>query len=163
MLDPFASQLQSMAVAYPDLDLSPWTRTYCAVYEGARKLIYASDGDHALHDVVLDPGELRNLYASEVADASRMTEGLASWEAGLSPYDPALRQPNDGARGQKVGRGAAEGMTREECQQLVVLGYVDNVEDCVASEGGDAPSLAKDRCGPPPKPATQGPEDGEHG
>ncbi len=151
MLDPFATQLKSMSEAYPDLDLSPWARSYCAVYEGSKKLIHASDGAHELFDVHGDPGELKNLYQAEVASAEQLTAALRSWEDGLSVYDPAERAPNDGAKGQKNDR---SGLTREECQQLVMLGYMDNMEDCL-SGGGDAPELARERCtvASPPTPA----------
>jgi arylsulfatase A-like enzyme len=143
MLDPFATQLKSMSEAYPDLDLSPWTRSYCAVYEGSKKLIHASDAAHELYDVHADPGELTNLYQAEVATAEQLTEALRTWESGLSLYDPAQRAATDGAKGQKSNR---QGLTREECQQLVMLGYMDNMEDCLSGGGDGAPDLARDRC-----------------
>ena len=145
MLDPFATQLKSIKTAYPDIDVAPFTRTYCAAFEGAHKLIYASDGKHELFDVEADPAESQNLYAREVDAAIRLTDGLAAWEAALPTYDPALRAANDGAQGQKTDAAAK----REECQQLVLLGYIDNMADCMSADAtDDSPALAKDRCGP---------------
>ncbi len=145
MLDPYATQLGSMRKAYPDLDIAPWTRTYCAVYEGAKKLIVASDGAHELYDVHADPAELTNLYQAEVQVAEGMAQALDAWEATLPTYDPTQRAPNDGARGQQKGP-AQKGLSRAECEQLVALGYMDNIEDCLAGDSEDG--LAKDRCGP---------------
>jgi len=148
MLDPFATQLKAMRKAYPDLDLSPWTRTYCAAFEGAHKLIHASDGQHMLFNVEADPAEANNLYASDPATAAKLGQALSAWEATLPTYDPALRGPADGAKGQK---GTSEsGMTREECEQLVMLGYVDDLASCMERGGEDTPDLARDRCGPTP-------------
>jgi len=142
MLDPFATQLKSMSKAYPDLDLTPWTRSYCAVYEGTKKLIFASDEQHGLYDVHADPGERKNLYDAEVG--APLVAALRAWEDQLSVYDPSLRAAHDGAKGQKSSR---RGLNREECQQLVMLGYMDSMEGCMAGEGGDgAPDLARDRC-----------------
>ena len=143
MLDPFATQLASMAKAYPDVDLSPWMRSYCAVYEGSKKLIYASDGAHGLFDVHADPAELKNLYTSEVATAEALEAALGTWEAGLPTYDPEQRAANDGAKGQRRGAGE-KGMSPAECRQLVALGYLASEDDC---DSNDA-SLAKLRCGP---------------
>jgi arylsulfatase A-like enzyme len=145
MLDPFASQLASMKKAYPDLDTSPWERTYCAVYEGAHKLIHASDGHHMLFDVGADPAESHDLIETEAERAARLTEALGAWEAELVTYDPSQRTPRDGARGQKgKAKGAAKGaeMSPEECEQLKMLGYVSG--DCNEQQ----PDLSRARCGP---------------
>ena len=148
MLDPFASQLAGMREAYPELDLSPWMRTYCAVYEGSKKLIYASDGAHSLFDVHGDPAEANDLFASEVATAERLQEALKGWEDKLGTYDPSGRSARDGAKGQKgkgrKAKGAPAGVSAEECEQLKMLGYAEG--DCSALEA--ASELSRDRCGP---------------
>ncbi len=142
MLDPFASQLASMRKAYPGLDSAPWERTYCAVYEGAHKLIHASDGEHMLFDVGSDPLEAKNLAAAEVATAERLTKALGEWEASLVTYDPTKRTRRDGAKGQKGQKAKGGKMSPEECEQLKMLGYLSG--DCDDVQ----PDLSRDRCGP---------------
>lgn len=142
MLDPFASQLASMQKAYPELDTSPWERTYCAIYEGAHKLIHPSDGEPMLFDVGADPAESHDLHAAEVATVDRLTKALGDWEASLVTYDPTQRTKRDGARGQKGGKAQEAEMTPAECEQLKMLGYLSG--DCDDVQ----PDRSRDRCGP---------------
>jgi arylsulfatase A-like enzyme len=128
MLDPYASQLGKVREAHPDIDTSLWVRTYCVVYEGARKLLYRSDGVHELYDVSADPGELENLYPT---GAPELEQALAAFEAELPAYDPSQRAPEDGPSGRST----------EEQNLLAVLGYTEG-----DPENGESP--LRDFCGP---------------
>jgi hypothetical protein len=118
MLDPFASELTDLAEVYPDLDLAPWLRRWCVVYEGAWKLWYGSEGARRLYDLEADPGELADRAADEPARAKALEDALRGWEAGLPPYDPAARGPNDRVRQQ----------TDEDRALIQALGYADGDE-----------------------------------
>jgi arylsulfatase A-like enzyme len=89
MTDPFSSQLKSVRETYPGFDTSPWERTYCAVYEGATKLIYATDGGHQMFDVGADPAEDHDLYQSDKTRADALTAELSRWEHGMPALGPA--------------------------------------------------------------------------
>jgi arylsulfatase A-like enzyme len=139
LLDPFTSQLAPMLELYPDLDVAPWTHSWCAVYEGETKLVHDADGDrHALYDLAADPREEQNLYAGDPERAARLRAALGAWEASLSPYDPAQRSAED-LRHHKDGGAAADD---EEAAMLNLLGYtagpgLENVprhDFCVRSE-----------------------------
>ncbi|MEZ4240978.1 MAG: sulfatase-like hydrolase/transferase, partial [Myxococcota bacterium] len=126
MLDPFASQLASVAKAHPELDLSPWARTYCVVYEGAQKLIYASDGQHRLYDVTADPAESVDQLQAEPERTAALEAALEAFERELPVYDPSLRGAGDEQRGE----------SREERMRLQALGYtVEDPEDDAPTEG----------------------------
>lgn len=124
MLDPFASQLESVRASHPDADLHAFSRTYCVVYEGAKKLIWSSDGQHELYDVDADPAEATNLWP---AGGPELASALEAFEARLPVYDPGQRTRKDRPRG---------GENEEERLRLRVLGYLDD----------DGPSV--DFCGP---------------
>lgn len=128
MLDPFASQIKSVHRAWPDDDLSPWAKTYCAVYRGDEKLIVASDQQHELYDLAKDPGELNNLASSLPERVGELLSALDRLEEKLPVYDPSLRLPGD----------APKGRTNEERAMLEILGYTE----------GEAPEAPlEDFCG----------------
>ncbi|MGH9749475.1 MAG: sulfatase [Candidatus Polarisedimenticolia bacterium] len=60
---------------FPGHDLSRFDRTLVALRQGDRKIHWGSDGRHALYDVVADPGETRDLAATE-PDRLRELAGL---------------------------------------------------------------------------------------
>jgi len=115
MVDPFASQLKSIRNAYPELDLSTWTRTYSTVRDADLKYVRISDGAHALFDLSADPGEDANALKARAADGERLHALLEAWESGLVPYDPAKRRPKEGAAQQND----------EERAMLQALGYAE--------------------------------------
>jgi arylsulfatase A-like enzyme len=127
MLDPFASQLQSVQDAYPDDDLSRWARTYCAVYEGDHKLVVSSDGQHELYDLAQDPGELTERSAQDAARRASLLQALDAFEEKLPAYDPGLRTPEDTPKRARS----------EEKAMLELLGYVV----------GEAQAPLRDFCG----------------
>lgn len=130
MLDPFASQLRTVAKAYPEADLREWARTYCVAYQGDDKLVYASDGAHALYDVAADPGEATDRSASAPEVRAKLEQALTAFESELSVYDPSLRAAEDEA-------GADS--SAEERARLAALGYV--VDD-------EQPDVHHNFCGP---------------
>jgi arylsulfatase A-like enzyme len=119
LLDPFTSQLGPVAEVFPDVDLAPFTASWCAVYAGETKLVHEVGGDrHALYDLAADPGEARNLYGDQRERATGLRRALADWEAALSPYDPAQRTPEDQRHHKHE-----EPADAEEAQMLNLLGY----------------------------------------
>ena len=48
---PVREPAEERREAHPELDLPGGPGPYCVVYEGARKLVYATDGGHQLYDV----------------------------------------------------------------------------------------------------------------
>lgn len=132
MLDPFASQLRNVRKAHPERSYAEWVKTYCVVYEGARKLIYASDDRHGLFDLGVDPGEAANRFAEDLELQTRLLGALEAFEGALPVYDPAKRGPADQGGGED----------QEERARLAALGYL--VDD---DEGAAHPELSP-FCGP---------------
>jgi arylsulfatase A-like enzyme len=136
MIDPFASQLRNVRAAWPDRDYSEWVKTYCVVYEGAQKLLYASDDQHGLFDVEADPGEATNRLEADPEARVRLLAALEAFERELPVYDPALRGPGDEQSGE----------TQEQRAMLEALGYLTDDDDGGA-EPAELTSLAA-FCGP---------------
>lgn len=119
MVDPFASQLKSIRSAYPEMDLSSWTRTYSAVRQSELKYVRVSDGEQRLFDLVADPGEDASLTQARASDVEQLHALLEAWESGLVPYDPGKRRPREGAAQQND----------EERAMLQALGYAEPDEE----------------------------------
>jgi arylsulfatase A-like enzyme len=126
MLDPFSFMMSRMHELYPEVDMKPYTRTYCAAWQGDWKLIYGSDDHHHLFDTATDPGELVDRYASETAKAGELEAGLAAWEGRLVVHDPELRDEQDRRMVLKhearQSGGAPEGPDAEMLKQLGYAG-----------------------------------------
>jgi arylsulfatase A-like enzyme len=128
VLDPFSFQLGNIHEMYPDVDVLPFTRSYCVAYDQLWKLVYASDGQHQLYDLGSDPTEDANLYASAATERARLEGGLLAFERGLTPHDPSRRDAEDLAHvarnaatvAKRADEGEGEG---EEAAQLAALGY----------------------------------------
>jgi arylsulfatase A-like enzyme len=100
---------------YADLDLDPWLRTLDAVVDGSYKLI--SYHDHIgpeLYDLAADPGETRNLATEQPERVGQLQAAIDGWKAGIKPYDPALRAPED----------RPKTLSNREKQMLEALGYL---------------------------------------
>jgi arylsulfatase A-like enzyme len=132
MTDPFSSQLKSIREAYPGLSTAPWERTYCAVYEGATKLIYATDGGHQLYDVASDPAEAHDLFPTDKARAETLAGELSRWEHAMPVLGHAARPEATPAAPTSPG----------EAEMLEQLGYRD--------PGDDAVGPGRSRCTPDP-------------
>ena len=116
LLDPWAAQLRSVRKAYPDIDYSPWLRTYETVVDGQEKFVLASDGAHALYDLSTDPGELHNLLEARADRAKVLEEQVTAWQKSLVPYD-------------STGMGGEQEISDEERAQLEALGYMEPEEE----------------------------------
>jgi arylsulfatase A-like enzyme len=129
VLDPFSFQLGNLHEMYPDVDVVPFTRTWCVAYDQLWKLVYASDGGHALHDLGSDPTEDVNLYAQATEQRTRLEDGLLAFERGLTPHDPTRRDAEDlrhiERNAAQVAKRADEG-GEEEAAQLAALGYTSS-------------------------------------
>jgi hypothetical protein len=68
----------------------------------ATKVVWASDGNHALYDLRLDPQETTNLYTQEPQRAKEYLDLLEAGRppAGTSPLPPA--PPMDAAMRQRL-------------------------------------------------------------
>ena len=140
-VDPVSSQLLSIREAHPDVDVLPLARSWCVAYEDAWKLVWEAGGQgHALYDLATDPGEDANRYATEPERAAALAKALHTFEAGLSPYDPAQRDAQDLERVTREGPGGwLAGEDDDEAAALALLGYT-------AGEGVDVPK--RTFCGP---------------
>jgi arylsulfatase A-like enzyme len=120
MLDPFASELVTVSEVHPDIDLTPWLRTWDVAFEEKWKLWCRHDAEgHHLFDLDADPGELDDRSAAEPERAGRMVAALRAWASGLPPYDPGKQLP-----GERLGRQTTEEQRALEQAQLQMLGYV---------------------------------------
>ena len=111
LVHAYAVQLRPIHKAYPDLDLSPWTRTYDVIRRGPMKLVDPSDAPPALYDLTTDPGENSNLASARPAEAAQLEGALNQWLAERAPYVP-------GEPGQRE-------LTPEQRAQLEIRGYVE--------------------------------------
>jgi arylsulfatase A-like enzyme len=72
----------------PHFDPSRWTVSYRAVVDGTWKLILGSPDRLELYDLAGDPGECRNLAASNPSKAAELSKQVKRWLASLEPLDP---------------------------------------------------------------------------
>jgi arylsulfatase A-like enzyme len=71
--------LQIMEDLFPGNDLSRFDRTLVALRRGGWKIHWGSDGRHALYRVADDPGEMRDLAATEADRLRRMALSVEEW------------------------------------------------------------------------------------
>ncbi len=113
---------------FPDLEPEGWSRMFRTVVEGPLKLIQHLDFEthevleHELYDLAADPHETRDLAEDRPDDAARLRQVLEAWHDTLEPWSP----PDDD------GLADVEPLSRAECRQLELLGYV--TEGCEGSE-----------------------------
>ena len=132
LLDPFASQLKNVREAYedhPDVDFAPLLRTYCAAFEGDDKLIFGTDGDHALYDLGADPQESTNRAATDPERVAYLSDALFAFENARPLYSPSFRSPAD-RRSKAPAQSRAEAAELE--QMLADIGYIGDGDN-----GGD--------------------------
>ncbi len=95
----------------------PWGKRFqrerFVIYEGAYKLIHSTDGQHELYDLLSDPSESGNLFASHPQIAARMQQRL-------------LELHGAHARPIKLSSGAS--LTAEELKMLEAMGYSEGSE-----------------------------------
>jgi hypothetical protein len=71
--------LNSMQELFPRKDLSRFDRTLVALRENGWKIIWGSDGRHLLFHVTDDPGETRDLAASDPKRLGEMVQAVEKW------------------------------------------------------------------------------------
>lgn len=109
--DPAPARLPLATVRqrHPDWDPTPWKRQLRAWVQGDRKLIWGSDGRHALFNLSKDPLEARNLIGESGDEAARMQDSLDAYYESLE-----LCEPDEPPRE----------ITPEQIERLKVLGYL---------------------------------------
>jgi arylsulfatase A-like enzyme len=91
-----------------------WDRPRYALRDGRYKLFYDTrTGERELFDLERDPGETHDLKEAEPLRAAYEQEALHAWIATLS------------TRISGEGHGPAAPLTREQCEDLKTLGYLD--------------------------------------
>ena len=80
--------LKVMADLFPGADLSRFDRTLVALRRGGYKIIWGSDGRHALFHVADDPGETRDLAREDPAKLRELEGAVQDWLK-----RPARRKP----------------------------------------------------------------------
>ncbi|MEN0064006.1 MAG: sulfatase [Myxococcota bacterium] len=123
---------------FPDLEPSDWSTMFRTVVEGSTKLIQHLDFEthevmgHELYDLEADPHETTDLAEQRPDDVKRLAQVVTAWHGALEPWTPP---EDDGTAEAEV---EVEPLSKAECEQLELLGYVD--EGCAArSEGQAAP------------------------
>jgi arylsulfatase A-like enzyme len=102
------------------LSRTVWERPRYALRDAAYKFIYDTrTGEEELYDLGHDPGETRNLAASDPLRAAWSRQALHHWTSGA-------------AREATSGTVAPAQMTREQCENLRALGYVSADTKCPA-------------------------------
>jgi arylsulfatase A-like enzyme len=106
---PFGPALRTISELYPEWDPEPWVRRMRAFYRNESKLICATDGRHELYDLLSDPAERTDLYASDQELGAEMLGRLLEFSASLTP-------------GEEAAPSAA--LSDEERRRLEALGYL---------------------------------------
>jgi arylsulfatase A-like enzyme len=125
LTDPYTSKLGPFRKAYPDVDFSPFLKTYDAMVDDGHKVVHSSAGDHRLYDLVDDPEERENLLRSH-PDAEQFLARLERWRTRVPKADPALRTEADTKKG-RGNRREAKAMKN----MLESLGYIEDDEEDV--------------------------------
>lgn len=82
------------------------------IHDGRNKLVWSSEGDHRLYDVVADPLELIDQSADDPATLERLMAKLAEWREAQPPYV------------RKNYSGEIDPLDEEAAQRLRDIGYV---------------------------------------
>ena len=126
---------KNVVALYPDLDRGPWTVKYRSFRHGDHKLIRDSNGVERLFHLGEDPGEHSDLSASSPDLLTLLQGKLDAYLATVDAYDPAKRTKRD-----LQAKGASEdSMTKEKCEMMRDLGYIEGDCDELPSEA-DKPS-----------------------
>ena len=97
-----------------------WERPRYARRDASSKFIYDTrTGAEELYDLVRDPNEKSNLLVADPLRAAWAREELHHWIASV-------------ARGAAAGTVAPTRMTREQCENLKSMGYLDSSVECAA-------------------------------
>jgi arylsulfatase A-like enzyme len=82
-LNDMQPPISTLTSRYPNFDWTPYDRRLRAVRTLTHKYVRASTGAEELYAVVEDPGELRNIAATERTRTAQLRAWLDTWEAGM--------------------------------------------------------------------------------
>jgi arylsulfatase A-like enzyme len=107
---PFAGPIETVRRVAPGFDPTPYQRRLRALFEGRYKLIWGSDGRHALFDIVAAPDETRDIRNANPELTSRLLAELDRIVAGLAAYcgSEELEEPSEELRERLQALGYAE-------------------------------------------------------
>ena len=114
---------------FPDLQPTDWDRLFRTVVEGPLKLIQHVDFDtheiieHELYDLSADPDEVTDISRVRPEETKRLAQVLSAWQDALEPHSP----PTDATA-------EVQPMSRAECRQLELLGYITEGCNALPSE-----------------------------
>ena len=98
------------------LSRTVWDRPRYALRDATHKFLYDTrTGEEELYDLAADPGERSNVAAKEPLRAAYYRQALHHWTAGL-------QSPS--------GRSETAILTREQCENMKALGYLDPKTPC---------------------------------
>jgi arylsulfatase A-like enzyme len=87
-LNDIQPPIPTLTRRYPYFDWQPYDRHLRAVRTLTHKYVRASTGGEELYAVVDDPGELRNVAATERTRTLQFRSWLDAWEASMAPAEP---------------------------------------------------------------------------
>jgi arylsulfatase A-like enzyme len=85
----FRPNLSAVRARYPELDTRPFEVRSKAIRTARQKFIWHSDEANELYDLVVDPGETRNLIEADAAQADDLRRQLFDWLSGVEKYESA--------------------------------------------------------------------------
>jgi arylsulfatase A-like enzyme len=112
LVAPTTLVFDRMRKVHPDFDSTPYEHVYASVEDEGWKCIVRGDGARSLFDLRADPGETRDLSASDPARADALCGMINTWKASFPAYQPDASAP-----------GSNRTMTKAERCRLVQLGY----------------------------------------
>ncbi len=95
-LNDIQPPISTLTSRYPYFDWTPFDRRLRAVRTLTHKYVRASTGAEELYAVVKDPGEFRNIAATERTRTAQLRAWLDTWEAGI-PRAGARAEDRTGA------------------------------------------------------------------
>jgi len=104
----FPGPIRRVGELYPDWDPAPYERSLRSLVEGRWKLIWASDGRHALYDLEADPEEQHDLAESQPEELDRLLARLEQELERSAPYEASGQRP---------------GVTAQQIERLEAVGY----------------------------------------
>jgi arylsulfatase A-like enzyme len=123
LVEPTTLVFDRMRKVHPDFDSRPYEHCYASVETATHKCIRRCDGATQVFDPASDPGELRDLAASDPALAARVCGQIDAWKGTFTAYD---------AKAAGAEAAPERAMSKPERCKLVALGYLtdDPADPC---------------------------------